>query len=212
MQRSRRAMDGLGTKGGGLGMNNSLTGTPMYMSPEVIRNSQRGRSGAMDIWSMGCVVLECATGKKPWSNLDNEWCGKVVFTSNLCHVSEAACQGHHVPYRCRDPAPSAARTGATQRGRHQLPQGMSHHRPFQRPSAKDLMDSPWMLEFREALMSYEEVEMQTSPPVHVDENFDNASVARQAAIIHEQEIEAIRSISPTSPTGTPFESIPPLPL
>lgn len=84
--------------------------------------------------------------------------------------------------------------------------------PFQRPSAKDLMDFPWMLEFREALMCYEEVEMQTSPPVHVDEAFDNASVARQAAIIHEQEIEAIRSLSPTSPSDTPFESIPPLPL
>ena len=84
--------------------------------------------------------------------------------------------------------------------------------PFQRPSAKELMDYPWMLEFREALMSYEEVEMQTSPPVHVDESFDNASVARQAAIIHEQEIEAIRSLSPASPSNTPFESIPPLPL
>ena len=76
IQRSRRTMDSLGTKGGGLGVNNSLTGTPMYMSPEVIRNGQRGRHGAMDIWSMGCVVLECATGKKPWSNLDNEWYGK----------------------------------------------------------------------------------------------------------------------------------------
>lgn len=54
--------------------NNSLTGTPMYMSPEVIRNNKRTRHGAMDIWSLGCVVLECATGRKPWSNLDNEWC------------------------------------------------------------------------------------------------------------------------------------------
>ena len=76
MQRSRRPIEGPGTQGGGLSMNNSLTGTPMYMSPEVIRNSQRGRHGAMDIWAMGCVVLECATGKKPWSNLDNEWYGK----------------------------------------------------------------------------------------------------------------------------------------
>ena len=84
--------------------------------------------------------------------------------------------------------------------------------PLKRPSAKDLIDYPWMLEFREALMSYEEVEMQTSPPVHVDESFDNASVARQAAIIHEQEIEAIRSISPTSPMDTPFESLSSLPL
>ncbi len=53
--------------------NNSLTGTPMYMSPEIIKNDKRGRHGAMDIWSLGCVVLEFATGKKPWSNLDNEW-------------------------------------------------------------------------------------------------------------------------------------------
>ena len=52
----------------------SLTGTPMYMSPEIIKNDHRGRHGAMDLWSLGCVVLECATGRKPWSqNLDNEW-------------------------------------------------------------------------------------------------------------------------------------------
>jgi len=54
-------------------ISNGLTGTPMYMSPEIIKNDKRGRHGAMDIWSLGCVVLEFATGKKPWSNLDNEW-------------------------------------------------------------------------------------------------------------------------------------------
>lgn len=77
MQRSRRGSDmanfaKAGGLGGGLGMN-SLTGTPMYMSPEVIKSDRRGRHGAMDVWSLGCVVLEFATGKKPWSNLDNEW-------------------------------------------------------------------------------------------------------------------------------------------
>lgn len=80
--------------------------------------------------------------------------------------------------------------------------------PLKRPSAKELIDCHWMLEFREALLSYEEVEMQTSPPIHVDESFDHASVARQAAIIHEQEIEAIRSASPITPADTPFETIP----
>jgi len=50
-----------------------LAGTPMYMAPEVIKNEKSGRLGAMDIWSMGCVILEFATGHKPWSNLDNEW-------------------------------------------------------------------------------------------------------------------------------------------
>jgi mitogen-activated protein kinase kinase kinase len=62
-----------GMLGGGLGKNNSLTGTPMYMSPEVIKNDKSGRRGAMDVWALGCVVLEFATGRKPWSNLDNEW-------------------------------------------------------------------------------------------------------------------------------------------
>lgn len=52
---------------------NELSGTPMYMSPEIIKNDNSGRHGAMDIWSLGCIVLELATGKKPWSNLDNEW-------------------------------------------------------------------------------------------------------------------------------------------
>jgi len=72
IQRSRRGTEaasastipGMPSFGGGLGMNNSLTGTPMYMSPEIIKNDKRGRHGAMDIWSLGCVVLEFATGKK----------------------------------------------------------------------------------------------------------------------------------------------------
>lgn len=56
----------------------TMTGTPMYMSPEVIRGdtpstSMTRHSGAADIWSLGCVILEMATGRRPWSTLDNEW-------------------------------------------------------------------------------------------------------------------------------------------
>ena len=50
-----------------------MTGTPMYMSPEVITGTSAGRRGSIDIWSLGCVVLEMATGRRPWANLDNEW-------------------------------------------------------------------------------------------------------------------------------------------
>ncbi|KAI9897533.1 hypothetical protein N3K66_007389 [Trichothecium roseum] len=53
--------------------NKSMTGTPMYMSPEVIKGDNPGRAGAVDIWSLGCVILEMATGRRPWANLDNEW-------------------------------------------------------------------------------------------------------------------------------------------
>ncbi|KAF7589618.1 Suppressor of Sensor Kinase (SLN1) [Aspergillus hancockii] len=54
----------------------TMTGTPMYMSPEVIRgdsNKLIHRQGSVDIWSLGCVILEMATGRRPWSTLDNEW-------------------------------------------------------------------------------------------------------------------------------------------
>lgn len=53
--------------------NRSMTGTPMYMSPEVIKGENPGRAGAVDVWSLGCVILEMVTGRRPWSNLDNEW-------------------------------------------------------------------------------------------------------------------------------------------
>ncbi|EEB08241.1 STE/STE11 protein kinase [Schizosaccharomyces japonicus yFS275] len=52
---------------------NSLVGTPMYMSPEIILGTESGRLGAMDIWGLGCVVLEMVTGMRPWVNMDNEW-------------------------------------------------------------------------------------------------------------------------------------------
>jgi mitogen-activated protein kinase kinase kinase len=53
--------------------NKSMTGTPMYMSPEVIKGENPGRAGSVDVWSLGCVILEMATGRRPWASLDNEW-------------------------------------------------------------------------------------------------------------------------------------------
>ncbi|VDB93372.1 unnamed protein product [Peniophora sp. CBMAI 1063] len=191
--RSRRAPDSStpnpGVFDGGLGMNNSLTGTPMYMSPEVIKNDKRGRHGAMDIWSMGCVVLEFATGKKPWSNLDNEWA--IMF-----HIGVAT---QHPPL------PEPDQLSAL---------GISFIKecltvdPMRRPTATELQDHPWMLEFRQALLNYEEEELATSPPAAMpsDEQYEQASVARQAAIIGEKEVEAIQAPSPSmSPGGTPGE-------
>ncbi|KXT17775.1 hypothetical protein AC579_3615 [Pseudocercospora musae] len=63
---------------GGNGRQRSVQGTPMYMSPEVIKgapqgSSARGRLGAADIWSLGCVISEMATGSRPWANMDNDF-------------------------------------------------------------------------------------------------------------------------------------------
>lgn len=53
---------------------NSLVGTTAYMAPEVItRNDQEGHGRAADIWSVGCVVIEMVSGKRPWHELESNY-------------------------------------------------------------------------------------------------------------------------------------------
>ncbi|BBH02440.1 mitogen-activated protein kinase kinase kinase 3 [Prunus dulcis] len=45
----------------------SFKGSPYWMAPEVVMNIN-GYSLAVDIWSLGCTILEMATSKPPWSH------------------------------------------------------------------------------------------------------------------------------------------------
>ena len=73
-----------------------------YMSPEVVLNQSMGRP--MDIWSIGCVVVEMATGKLPWSEYDNQW--QIMFqlgngTTPRVHPPDALSdEGHDFLKRC----------------------------------------------------------------------------------------------------------------
>ena len=46
---------------------NEMAGTPPFMAPEVVRaKCGHGYNLKCDIWSLGCVVIEMATGRLPW--------------------------------------------------------------------------------------------------------------------------------------------------
>jgi len=147
------------------------------VAPEVIRNDIRGRHGAMDIWSLGCVVLEFATGRKPWSNLDNEWA--IMFQIGIATK--------HPPL----PDPSQL----SSEGIDFIKQCLTVD-PSRRPTAQELMNHIWMLDFKDALEEYENEEAeQGAPEPSMPSPDTSATVARQAAV-EEQEIREIIAASP----------------
>ncbi|MQL93580.1 hypothetical protein Taro_026225 [Colocasia esculenta] len=46
-----------------------ISGTPLYMAPEVARGEEQGP--AMDIWALGCTVIEMATGYPSWRDIQD---------------------------------------------------------------------------------------------------------------------------------------------
>ena len=62
------------------------------MPPEVIM--QRGLSRYSDIWSVGCVVIEMAAGKPPWSGAN-----QVYFTLVSFGAQVIVLDGNDVPDR-----------------------------------------------------------------------------------------------------------------
>jgi mitogen-activated protein kinase kinase kinase len=60
---------------------NSMQGSVFWMAPEVVKSQGQGYSAKIDIWSLGCVVLEMFAGKRPWSR--EEAIGAIFKLGNL---------------------------------------------------------------------------------------------------------------------------------
>lgn len=50
----------------------SAVGTPWYCAPEVVNCEEY--SSAVDVWSVGCSLLELLTGKPPYDDLNDIQC------------------------------------------------------------------------------------------------------------------------------------------
>lgn len=112
-----------------------MTGTPMYMSPEVIKGSNEGRLGSIDIWSLGCVILEMSTGRRPWASLDNEW----AIMYNIA-------QGN--------PPQLPSREQLSEQGIEFLKRCFERD-PKRRASAAELLQSEWISTIREQVVPKE---------------------------------------------------------
>lgn len=122
---------------------NSMTGTPMYMSPEVITGSATNRSVVCDIWSLGCCVLEMSTGMRPWANLDNEW-------AIMYHIAA----GHKPQLPSHDQL--------SQAGIDFISRCLVHD-PKDRPDALELLSDPWIVQIRQvAFLSSESGSLNSS--------------------------------------------------
>ncbi|KAK9054791.1 hypothetical protein SSX86_025870 [Deinandra increscens subsp. villosa] len=99
----------------------SMKGTPYWMAPEVIL--QTGHSFSADIWSVGCTVIEMATGKPPWSQ----------------HYQEVAALFYIGTTKSHPPIPDQLSFEA-----QDLLLKCLHKEPKLRPSASDLLQHPFV--------------------------------------------------------------------
>ncbi|CAN0865464.1 Mitogen-activated protein kinase kinase kinase 3 [Linum grandiflorum] len=99
----------------------SFKGSPYWMAPEVVMNTN-GYSLAVDIWSLGCTILEMAAGKPPWSQY--EGVAAIFKIGNSKDMPE-------IPYFLSDEAKSFIKL-CLQRD------------PSLRPTASQLLDHPFL--------------------------------------------------------------------
>ncbi|KAL6752624.1 kinase-like domain-containing protein [Haematococcus lacustris] len=113
-----KKIEDLATVGSG---SKSIRGTPYWMAPEVIKQTGHGRPA--DIWSLGCVVIEMATGRPPWSNCNTQ-------VAAMFHIASS-----------KDPPPLPDCLSPEARDFLLL---CFNRVPRERPNATRLLRHPWM--------------------------------------------------------------------
>ncbi|VVA93598.1 unnamed protein product [Arabis nemorensis] len=74
-------------------------GTAVYMSPESVKNGVAEK--ALDLWSLGCVVLEMFTGESPWSEVDDDDLDDVLLGGKAIEIPESVpCYAREFLKKC----------------------------------------------------------------------------------------------------------------